>query len=220
MYVYCHILTFSVTEREIERGILKAKDTKDHCMAYVRHISNVNLTLLRFARNFIDMAARDVDSEAQKLLTTLRDDKLPQKLPAANIARFVVEWSGKEGIDRETHAEYLKEFCSNFYSNITMLVDRAVISSRKLSGDAVYSEVLQQLHSCQTICKFFQVIFFVTPICIFVENLGQMLREESGMLSLISLELQYVDYVGLTALCGQFTQQADTVRVFTATKSS
>ena len=45
---------------------------------------------LRFARNFIDMIGRDVDVEAQKLLANLRDEKLPQKLPEANISRFEV----------------------------------------------------------------------------------------------------------------------------------
>ena len=30
------------------------------------------------------------------LLQTLRDDKLPQKLAASNIARFSVEWTGLE----------------------------------------------------------------------------------------------------------------------------
>ncbi len=36
------------------------------------------------------MIGRDVDVEAQKLLANLRDEKLPQKLPEANISRFEV----------------------------------------------------------------------------------------------------------------------------------
>ena len=47
-------------------------------------------TLNRFARNFIDMVGRDVDVEAQKLLASLRDDKLVQKLPECNVSRFEV----------------------------------------------------------------------------------------------------------------------------------
>ena len=46
---------------------------------------------------------RSVDGEAQKLLKTLRDEKLPAKMPESNIVRFKVEWGGKEGIDMETH---------------------------------------------------------------------------------------------------------------------
>ena len=44
-----------------------------------------------------------MDGEAQKLLKTLRDEKLPAKMPESNIVRFKVEWGGKEGIDMETH---------------------------------------------------------------------------------------------------------------------
>jgi len=38
--------------------------------------------------------------------------------------RFTVEWTGKTGIERETHAAYLKEFCDNFYCRISELVNR------------------------------------------------------------------------------------------------
>ena len=80
------LIFFTVTEREVIRGILKAPNVEDHCLAYVREISNINVTLLRFASKFIDFAARNVDNEAQKLLKALRE-KLPKKLPECNIAR-------------------------------------------------------------------------------------------------------------------------------------
>jgi hypothetical protein len=53
-------------------------------LAYIREISNINVGLLRFAAKFIDFAARNVDGEAQKLLKTLRDEKLPKRLPESN----------------------------------------------------------------------------------------------------------------------------------------
>lgn len=147
---------FSVTEREVERGILKADDTLNHCLAYVREISNINLTLLRFASKFIDFAARNVDGEAQKFLKTLRDEKLPKRIADTNLARFVVEWGGKEGIDPETHKEYLQQFQEHFYKSIIGLVDRAMEKYEKLSSDQVFSEALQHLHACLKFCRVFQ----------------------------------------------------------------
>ena len=100
----------SVTEREITRGILKAKNVQDHCLAYIREIENINITLLRFASKFVDFAARTVDGEAQKLLKVLRDEKLPAKMPETNLAKFKVEWGGQEGIDVDTHKVRLNFF--------------------------------------------------------------------------------------------------------------
>ena len=35
----------SVTEREVRKGIIDAKDTKDHCLAYIREITGTILAL-------------------------------------------------------------------------------------------------------------------------------------------------------------------------------
>ncbi len=148
-------LCISVTEREVRKGIINADGVKEHCMAYVRMINNMNLALIRFARNFIDMAARDVDHEAQKLLGTLRDDKLVSKLPPENFIRFDVEWTGKEGIDKDSHAEYLKTFCEMFYRDMVKQIDQGMIMNRVLSDERSYAEQLQHLHSCSTIVKTF-----------------------------------------------------------------
>ncbi|XP_060597437.1 NACHT and WD repeat domain-containing protein 2-like [Ruditapes philippinarum] len=154
-----HNYFMSVTEREITRGILKAKNVKDHCLAYVREIENINITLLRFAEKFIkfvDISDRNVDGDAQKMLKTLRDDKLPAKMPDSNIVRFKVEWGGKEGIDIKIHKEYIETFCQHFYSNVLRLVDDAMTKNEKLSTNSVYVEVLQHLKACYNSCKVFQ----------------------------------------------------------------
>lgn len=151
-----HNYFMSVTEREVEHGILKASNVVDHTLAYIREISNINVGLLRFAAKFIDFAARNVDGEAQKLLKTLRDEKLPKRLPESNTARFTVDWSGKEGIDMESHSEYIKEFTSHFYKSIIEQVERAMMKHEKLSQDPVYTEVLQHSHACVNFCKVFQ----------------------------------------------------------------
>ncbi|XP_012943969.1 NACHT and WD repeat domain-containing protein 2 [Aplysia californica] len=151
-----HNFFMSVTEREVENGILKAADVEEHCLAYIREISNMNTTLLRIASKFVDFAARSVDGEAQTLLKKLRDEKLPAKLPASSTARFTVDWSGKDGIDEELHKDYFEKFCAHFYENVIKLVDRAMAKHARMANDQVYLEPLQHLHSCNRYCKAFQ----------------------------------------------------------------
>ncbi|CAG5115605.1 unnamed protein product [Candidula unifasciata] len=151
-----HNFFMSVTEREVERGILKASNVQEHCLAYIREINNMNTTLMRVASKFVDFAARNVDGEAQKLLRVLRDEKLPRKMPESNIARFTVEWCGREGIDEETHKDYFRTFCDHFYENVIRLVDNAMAKHEKLANDPIYLEPLQHLHSCRRYCQAFQ----------------------------------------------------------------
>ncbi len=62
-----------VTEQEVVRGILKAPDIVDHTLAFFRHIENINIALLRHSMKFIDIAAKQIDEEAQRMLSDLRD---------------------------------------------------------------------------------------------------------------------------------------------------
>ena len=77
----------SVTEREVIRGVLNVKNTKNHVLAYVRYINNINLQNLRRAGLFIDIANRAVDAEAVRLLANLRDERLPAKIEQTNLQR-------------------------------------------------------------------------------------------------------------------------------------
>lgn len=82
-------MLLTVTEREVINGILNVKNTRNHCLAQVRYINNINLQNLRRAGNFIDIANRQVDTEAVKLLSNLRDERLPAKLEASNYQRLI-----------------------------------------------------------------------------------------------------------------------------------
>lgn len=79
--------TISVTEREVINGILNVKNTKNHCLAYVRYINNINLQNLKKASNFVDILNRSLDAEASKLLADLRDVRLPEKIETTNIQK-------------------------------------------------------------------------------------------------------------------------------------
>lgn len=81
---YCHI---SVTEREVINGILNVRNTKNHCLAYVRYINNINLQNLKKASLFVDIINRSLDAEASKLLANLRDERLPNKIETSNIQK-------------------------------------------------------------------------------------------------------------------------------------
>lgn len=78
---------FLVTEREVINGILNVKNTKNHCLAYVRYINNINLQNLKKASLFVDIINRSLDTEASKLLANLRDERLPNKIETTNIQK-------------------------------------------------------------------------------------------------------------------------------------
>lgn len=76
-----------MTEREVINGVLDVKNTKNHCLAYVRYINNINLQNLKKASNFVDILNRSLDNEASKLLADLRDVRLPNKIETTNIQK-------------------------------------------------------------------------------------------------------------------------------------
>lgn len=144
-----------MTEREVIDGVLKAQNTRDHCLGYMRYINNINLNNLRSAGKFVDLVNGQIDAEATKLLANLRDERVPGKLESTNIARFGIDWIGREGMNSESHADYLAQFCDHFYKSITALVDRAMRKKSKFSNDPVFVEILQHLHMCEQMCRIF-----------------------------------------------------------------
>ncbi|KAM0725564.1 NACHT and WD repeat domain-containing protein 2 [Formica fusca] len=150
-----HNYFMSVTEREVINGVLNVKNTKNHCLAYVRYINNINLQNLRKASLFLDIANRSLDNEASKLLANLRDERLPNKIESTNLQRYTVEWIGREGLDPETHGEYLQHFITHFYRNIVKLVDRAMRKEDSSAQGQIITEILQHLHACNNSVKVF-----------------------------------------------------------------
>lgn len=68
-------------------GILNVKNTKNHCLAYVRYINNINLQNLKKASLFLDVLNRSLDTEASKLMANLRDERLTAKIESSNYQR-------------------------------------------------------------------------------------------------------------------------------------
>ncbi|KAI8121835.1 NACHT and WD repeat domain-containing protein 2 [Lucilia cuprina] len=150
-----HNYFMSVTEREVINGILNVKNTKNHCLSYVRYINNINLQNLKKASLFVDIINRSLDTESAKLLADLRDNRLPAKIESSNSQKYTVEWIGREGLDIETHEEYLNHFISHFYKNIIKLVDRAMRKEDSSAQGQIVTEILQHLHACNNSVKVF-----------------------------------------------------------------
>lgn len=149
------IFILIVTEREVINGVLSVKNTKNHCLAYVRYINNINLQNLKKASLFVDIINRSLDTESAKLLGDLRDNRLPAKIESSNMQKYTVEWIGREGLDIETHEEYLNHFISHFYKNIVKLVDRAMRKEDSSAQGQIVTEILQHLHACNNSVKVF-----------------------------------------------------------------
>jgi hypothetical protein len=84
----------TVTEAEIFNGILKLPDSAaDHCLCFVRIIKDITSHLDHDkAWRFIDVLSSDsksLDTEAQTILSKLRDEKIVEKLQNTNISRYV-----------------------------------------------------------------------------------------------------------------------------------
>ncbi|XP_065084724.1 NACHT and WD repeat domain-containing protein 2 [Ochlerotatus camptorhynchus] len=150
-----HNYFMSVTEREVINGCLNVKNTKNHCLAYIRYINNINLQNLKKASLYVDILNRSLDTEACKLLADLRDARVPNRIEVSNLQKYTIEWIGREGLDVETHEEYLNHFITHFYKNITKLVDRAMRKEDSSAQGQIVTEILQHLHASNNSVKVF-----------------------------------------------------------------
>lgn len=84
--------------------------------------------------------------------------------------RYTVEWIGREGLDTETHQEYLQNFIMHFYKNITKLVDRAMRKEDSSPQGQIVTEILQHLHACHNSVKVGFIVIFKKFLfnCIFI----------------------------------------------------
>jgi hypothetical protein len=136
-------LNFKVTEQEVVRGLINSKNNTSHTLAFIREIRNINVKLFTHSAKFIDInfAERKVDTEAQSMLSLLRDVKVPAALPASSIIPYSIEWSDREGINKDDHASYLKDFGETFYTRIVDLIENAINKQMKLSYNKLVLEI-------------------------------------------------------------------------------
>jgi len=128
---------FSVTEQEVIKGIIRVKNNAEHTLAFIRHINNINIPLLKYSSKFIDInfAEKKVDQEAVDMLADLRDKRLPEALDAASVVHWNIDWSDNEGINAVDHASYLFKFGETFYSRVVALIELAINKLMKITNN-------------------------------------------------------------------------------------
>ena len=110
----------SATHQEVALGALSGEDVAQHVHAYVRKL--VNLPLDSSASNFIDWNSQTsaVVIGARQRLSDL-EASLRERL-GGNVHDYCTEWS-RHGTEGATDSEYLNEFCNNFLSHQTALIE-------------------------------------------------------------------------------------------------
>ncbi|KAK3582783.1 hypothetical protein CHS0354_035720 [Potamilus streckersoni] len=139
-----HKYFMSVTEDEIFNGILNFPgDPTEHCLCFVRIIEDLEKNLHHpKAWRFIDMIQENkVDEESQQILSSLRDEKINQKLKDFSITKTQIKWSNKDGVSSEDHKTYLESFAATFFDSVVNLIDKAVQREQRLNQDDAYIEV-------------------------------------------------------------------------------
>ena len=140
-----------VTEKEVIKGILSAKDANERTLCFLRDIVDIRDHLSdEKAAKYIDMVSPSVlDDDAEGLLNRLKTVRIPGSLRSENIFKYRVRWSTK-GITRENHVEYLEEFNNDFHQAMMKQIDRCVQSRLIMASDSLQHEVLEHAIQCRT----------------------------------------------------------------------
>ena len=151
---------YSVTEKEIVKGILTTSNANQRALCFFREIEDIYDHLSdRKASKYIDLQpSKDeqpvVDHEAETLLNRLKHTRIPSVLKPENIFSYKVRWNA-DGIDRHHHADYIAQFNEDFYRAIQKQIDQCARSNAMMISDPLEREVLEHAIKCKTyIAKF------------------------------------------------------------------
>jgi len=78
-----------------------------------------------------------------------------------NYKRYTIEWIGREGLDPDTHGEYLQHFITHFYKNMVKLIDRAMRKEDSSAQGQIVTEILQHLNACNSCVEVKKHPFFI-----------------------------------------------------------
>ncbi|KAH3785449.1 hypothetical protein DPMN_163539 [Dreissena polymorpha] len=161
----------SVTETEVDEGLLKAEDSIARQAIWLRrNIEDIDCqessyALSRFTgermRKIIYIAeclgAQEKVEKAHRMLRELKEHRLERRLNPDQFFHYNVHWVGREGIEPETseeHRKYMARLCKDFTDNMISMVTQA-IRKRKLLHDRLTEECLQHIRLCQAKCAEF-----------------------------------------------------------------
>lgn len=151
---------FSVTEYEIERGLLEAEKPDEEVLCFVREITDLEKNLHhKRALKFLDSVKNgsEIDAEAQELLRVLKDVKIPAALTdGRNTEFFPVTWTDPERSDPNDNAEYLRNFCHVFREKMCWLINRCICQTQSFSCNSQVIEILQHLKMAKKLSQDFR----------------------------------------------------------------
>ncbi|KAH3692060.1 hypothetical protein DPMN_194937 [Dreissena polymorpha] len=150
----------SVTETEVEEGLLKAEDSIARQAIWLRrNIEDIDCQESSYALSrFTEcLGAQEKVEKAHRMLRELKEHRMERRLNPDQFFHYNVHWVGREGIEPETseeHRKYLARLCKDFTDNMISMVTQA-IRKRKLLHDRLTEECLQHIRLCQAKCAEF-----------------------------------------------------------------
>ncbi|XP_078595307.1 NACHT domain- and WD repeat-containing protein 1-like isoform X2 [Branchiostoma floridae x Branchiostoma japonicum] len=147
----------SVTETEINRGIIQSTDANQRAVIFIRNLQNIEKHVGADAVSaYLDLMDREkLNEESQRLLEDLKG-KLPSKLK--NVHQYEVEWTDK-GVneDVESHASYLEQFSDDFVADLKAMIFKSLQSEseQEQNDDWFLTEVISHARFCQAKCESF-----------------------------------------------------------------
>ncbi|OWF44316.1 NACHT domain- and WD repeat-containing protein 1-like [Mizuhopecten yessoensis] len=151
----------SITEKEIQKGMLDVTNPEPSCLWFWRKIDdieNIDPTKHKTLRRYIDLSGEEEYwQESRRLLHTLEETKMKSHLPAENIHQTIVQWTDK-GIDPDyaEHKKYLKTMTEDFIKEMVRLIDLGIKQrSAKELTDPLMLECCQHIRFCQQKCENF-----------------------------------------------------------------
>ncbi|KAK2152117.1 hypothetical protein LSH36_339g02004 [Paralvinella palmiformis] len=144
-----HSYIMSVTERELEGGILNAVETEKHCLWFRRQFTDIekapeNQQLSRYTeiKSGDSLALNEVKSAFQNLIKI----QMPSKLSANRIYNYPIHWDKEKGInpDDPKHLQYLSTLCNDFLLSMKHMIQTGIEKAEKdYCLDSMTSEILE-----------------------------------------------------------------------------
>ncbi|KAH3785932.1 hypothetical protein DPMN_164028, partial [Dreissena polymorpha] len=150
----------SVTETEVEEGLLKAEDSIARQAIWLRrNIEDIDRQESSYAlsRYTECQGAQGKVEKAHRMLRELKEHRMERRLHSDQIFHYNVHWVGPEGIVPDTseeHRKYLVRLCKDFTDNMISLTTQA-IRNRNLLHDQLTEECMQHIRLCQAKCAEF-----------------------------------------------------------------
>ena len=150
----------AVTEHEVHCGMLQCDDATKTSFCIRRCITNLQEHIHQScAHKFIDVVTGaggdtqqstvDIDVDAQRMLTNLRQAKIASVLGPGSIVDFDLNWRSAGESDPNEDELYLSEFMAVFEEKMLELIEHAVAEQRSVSRDPHIVEIMQHLTVCR-----------------------------------------------------------------------